>query len=270
MSETLNFFISQIILLAVVLVLHTYMGLHIIRRGLIFCDLALDQLAAFGAIIALGMGIRYGSAASYLLSMVTVLFGAFLLAVIKPGNRLIPREAVIGIVYGLALVASIMAADKLSRGGDYLSKTLAGNMLWVTWPLILVTALVYIILLIFHYRFRKKFMALAGGNGKLKNEKIWDFLFFASQGVITVLIVPVAGVLLAYGFLMIPAAIAVLFTTGWGRGMKIGWGAGFASCLTGLVLSYLFDLPYGPTLLLSMGMFFVCALLVKTLFQRSK
>ena len=56
MHDFLNFFLIQIILLAVVLSVHTYMGLHIIRRGLIFSDLSLDQLAALGVIAGIGLG----------------------------------------------------------------------------------------------------------------------------------------------------------------------------------------------------------------------
>ncbi|MFH1725355.1 MAG: metal ABC transporter permease [Elusimicrobiota bacterium] len=265
MPEVVTFFLAQLSLLAVVLVLHTYMGLHIIRRGLIFCDLALDQLAALGAIVGLGLGVEYGSAGSYLLSLAAVTVGAALLAVVKPKSRLIPREAVIGILYGLALAASLMTTDKLSRGADYLTKTLTGSLLWVTWPLIVTTAVVYAGLIVFHFVYRERFVSLAEEPGKLKREELWDFLFFASQGVITILIVPIAGVLLAFGFLMIPAAMATMFTRGWVRGTVLGWSLGFVACVLGVTASYLLNWPYGPTLLLSLGLFFFCALALRAL-----
>ncbi|MBA7694989.1 hypothetical protein ES703_103606 [subsurface metagenome] len=138
-------------------------------------------------------------------------------------------------------------------------------MLWVSWPLVFVTVLVYIILLFFHYKYQKKFICLAEKGKRLSNENLWDFLFFTSQGIITVLIVPIAGVLLAYGFMMIPAAIAAMFTTGWIKGVKIGWTVGFVACMIGLFSSYFFNLPYGPTLMLSLGVFFICALIVRAL-----
>jgi zinc/manganese transport system permease protein len=156
-TEVIRFFSVQIALIAVVLILHTYIGLHIIRRTLIFSDLVLDQLAAFGALAGIGLGIEYGTAQSYLSSMIAVLFGALLLASIKPRGTAVPREAVIGIMYALALVASLLLADKLRGGEAYVTKTLAGSMLWVSWPLVCVTTLVYIALLIFHYKFRRKF-----------------------------------------------------------------------------------------------------------------
>jgi ABC-type Mn2+/Zn2+ transport system permease subunit len=126
-----------------------------------------------------------------------------------------------------------------------------------------VTAAVYLVLLIFHYVYRHEFIALAEQEGSPRQEKLWDFLFFTTQGVITVLIVPVAGVLLAYAFLMIPAAIAAMFTKRWGLAVLVGWGLGLAACLIGLYLSYVHDLPYGPTLILSLGVFFAAALVVR-------
>ncbi|MCK4351430.1 MAG: hypothetical protein KAX13_11250, partial [Candidatus Krumholzibacteria bacterium] len=116
MTETISFFTIQIVLLLVVTSVHTYLGLHVIRRGILFSDLSLDQLAAFGVIVGIGLGIQGGSTWSYLVSFIAVLIGSVLLAYVKPRNKNIPHEAVIGIIYGLALVASIMVADKISGG----------------------------------------------------------------------------------------------------------------------------------------------------------
>jgi len=265
-SETVRFFSVQISLLAVVLVLHTYIGLHIIRRTLIFSDLVLDQLAAFGALAGIGFGIEYGGFQSYLSSMIAVLFGAMLLALVKPQNKAIPREAVIGIMYALALTASLLLSDKLRGGDAYVTKTLAGSMLWVTWPLVCVTMLIYAILILFHYIFRRQFIALAENPSGIKNERLWDLLLFTTQGIITVLVVPIAGILLAYAFLMIPAAIASMFTRKWLKAVVIGWISGFIACMIGLGSSYFFDLPYGPSLVLSLGIFFVLAVVVRCLY----
>jgi len=264
MLETFNFLSIQIVLLLVVTSVHTYLGLHVIRRGIVFSDLSLDQLAALGVIIGIGMGVQGGTALSYLLSFVMVLLGSVLLAYVKPENKNIPHEAVIGIIYGLALVASIMIADKFSGGAAYVTQTLAGTMLWVNWPLVIVTVVVYIILSVFHYQYRHKFIAITECKERLPDENRWDLIFFISLGIITVLIVPIAGVLLAYGFLMIPAAIACLFTKEWGKALRIGWIVGFLASLMGLAASYLFNWSYGPTLVLSLGVFFMGALILRT------
>ena len=259
MSETARFFTAQIMLLAIVLVLHTYIGLHVVRRTLIFSDLVLDQLAAFGALVGIALAVQYGTAGSYLLSMAAVLVGALALAVFKPRSKAIPREAIIGILYAMALVGSLLLGDKISGGAAYVAKTLSGSMLWVTWPIVGITAAVYAILLIFHYVYRERFIALADNGGDTRRARLWDFLFFATQGIITVLIVPVAGVLLAYALLMIPAAIAAMFTRSWGPAVVLGWSVGMAACVGGVCLSFYRDLPYGPTLILCLGAVFLVA-----------
>ena len=285
MSEVLKLFSLQISLIAVVLVLHTYIGLHIIRRTLIFSDLVLDQLAAFGALVGVGIyakyafsesdtlvklaaHFKYASFGSYLLAFVAVLFGSLLLALIKPKTRAIPREAVIGILYAMALVISLLLTDKLPDAEAYVTATLSGSLLWVSWPLVTVTAVVYTLLLIFHYIFRDTFIRLAENPKSIKNEKLWDFIFFTTQGIITVLIVPIAGVLLAYAFLMIPAATAAIFTRKWAKAVLIGWSVGFVACVLGISSSYLWNFPYGPTLVLFLGLFFVCAMILQCLLSR--
>lgn len=267
MTEAIRLFALQIVLIAVVLVLHTYLGLHIIRRTLIFSDLVLDQLAAFGALVGVGLGIAYASPGSYALAFAAVLLGAFLLAAINPKNPAIPREAVIGILFAMALVLSLLWTDKIPGGEAYVETTMSGYLLWVTWPLIRATVVIYIVLIVFHYVLRHRFIALAERPGELKHERLWDFLFFTTQGIITVLIVPIAGVLLAYSFLMIPAAIATLFTRKWGLATLLGWTLGFVACLLGLGSSYAWNLPYGPTLVLFMGLFFVGALAAKAVLR---
>ncbi len=265
MSETVQFFTVQIALLAVVLVLHTYIGLHVVRRSLIFSDLVLDQLAALGAMAGVALAIEYGTAESYLLSLVAVLAGAAALALLKPRSREVPREAMIGILYAMALAGTLLLGDKITGGAGYVSKTLSGSMLWVTWPIVALTAGVYIILLIFHYIYRRQFIRLAEAKIQSRFERRWDFLFFTTQGIITVLIVPVAGVLLAYAFLMVPAAIAAMFTRRWGVAMILGWSIGMVACVSGVFLSYFRDLPYGPTLILCLGAAFMVALMLRGL-----
>ena len=269
MHDFLSFFLIQVLLLAVVLSVHTYLGLHIIRRGIIFSDLALDQLAAFGVIVGIGLGIEGGTIGSYFISFLAVLVGAVLLAVVKPQSKEIPREAVIGIIYCMAIVASLMVSDKISGGMAYVTQTLSGCMLWITWPLVWVTVAAYILLSIFHYVYRDKIIGITERK-EVEHENFWDMFFFTSQGIITVLIVPIAGVLLAYSFLMIPAAIGVLFTRDWTQGLIIGWTTGFVASIIGLLLSYFLRLPYGPSLVLALGMFFFGALILRILLPESE
>ena len=262
-----SFFTIQAVLIAVVLSVHTYLGLHIIRRNLIFSDLALDQLAALGVIVGIGMGMEGGTTGSYVVSFAAVLVGAVLLAGVKPKRKEIPREAVIGIIYCLALVASFLTAEHISGGLGYVTQTLAGTILWVNWDLVWVTLVSYVLISVFHFIYRDKITGITDGR-VTKNVVFWDLLFFLTEGIITVLIVPIAGVLLAYAFLMIPAAIATLFTRGWTSGLLIGWGVGYIACFIGLMGSYFLWLPYGPCLVLSLGAFFLGALVLRLLMSK--
>lgn len=263
MWQTFNFLSIQIVLLFVVTSVHTYLGLHVIRRRIVFSDLALDQLAGMGIIVGIAMGINGGSIFSYLVSMIAVLIGSVVLAYVRPVNQRIPHEAIIGILYALALTGSFLVVDKVPGGGAYITQALAGCLLWVNWTLVWVTVVVYALLAWIHIRFRHQFIQITENPGTVTREKAWDLLFFISLGIITVLIVPIAGVLLAYGFLMIPAAVATLFTREWGKALKIGWLVGFITSLLGLFTSYFFHLPYGPTLVISLGIVFLAAVFLK-------
>lgn len=115
----------------------------------------------------------------------------------------------------------------------------------------------YALLAVLHYLVRQHILQLTDNPRALSRRAWWDFLFFLTQGIVTILIVPVAGVLLAYGFLMIPAAIGTLFSRRWVPALLVGWLCGFAACLLGIVYSYRTNSPYGPSLMLAMGLFFV-------------
>lgn len=269
MSEVAKFFLLQLTLLAVVLILHTYIGLHIVRRALIFSDLVLDQLAALGLLVAIGIGLEPGGGGGYLFALAAVLAGASALTLLVPTNPRIPREGVIGILFALALAGTLLLGDKISGGGHLVQESMTGRMAWVNWPLVAVTSGVYLLLLLFHYIFRNRFLSLVGKETR-PDSRIWDFLFFLTQGVITVLIVPVAGVLMAYALLMIPASVGALFSKRWGPAIAIGWTGGFLACIVGLCGSWFGNWPYGPSLVLAMGALFIGALFVRALLPRNR
>lgn len=272
--------LAQMVLIGVVLMLHTYIGIVVIRRNLIFSDLALDQLAALGAGAGLAMGVEYGSPGSYLSSLVLVLAGSAALAVIGSSGKTtkfpkdavdqsapdfradhagLPREATIGCIYCMALVFTLLVTDKIPRGCDFVSKSMTGQMLWVSWDLVGVTCLIYVLLGLVHYRYREKFVSLLEERD-FPGRFAWEFIFFMTQGIITVLIVPIAGVMLAYGFLMIPAACGLLLGGNFKEVLLKGWLSGMAASVGGIFAAYSFDLPYGPTLLIFMGFCFAVLL----------
>ena len=101
MLETIKFLIPPFIASFIIVGMHAYLGIHVIKRGIIFVDLAFAQLAALGAIVSLFWGLSTKSTYNYLLSFGFILIGSIIFSFVKSKNKQIPKEAIIGIVYGL-------------------------------------------------------------------------------------------------------------------------------------------------------------------------
>ena len=168
-----------------------------------------------------------------------------------------PQEAIIGIVYVVASAAAILVADRTPRGGEAIKDILVGSLLWVTWPAIARLAAVYVVIGLFHWVLRRRFLTIsfhpetALANGW--RIRWWDFLFYLSFGIVITFSVPIAGVLLVFSFLVVPAAIAFQFTRRQGPLAVISWLAGAAASAAGLLISFRYDLPTGPIVVCMFG-----------------
>src|SRR5256885_14546423 len=157
---------------------------------------------------------------SYVIALFATAVGALLFALTRSSpreERRVPQEAFIGIVYVVASAAAVLVANRVPGGGEAIEKTLTGSILWVNFkPTILKLAAVYAALGVFHYALRHRFLTISfhPEEAERLGWKIrwWDFLFYLSFGVVITLAVPVAGVLMVFSFLVVPAGIAVLFT----------------------------------------------------------
>ena len=263
--DTLLFMMPPLLMAIFIVGMHSYLGIHVLKRGIIFVDLALAQLAALGAIVGLSLGFTPGDTSSYIISFVFILLGSFLFSILRSRDKRIPQEAIIGIIYGLSIAIAMAIADKLSSGGQQIKEMLTGNILWVTWDNILKIAIVYSIITLFHIIFRKKFITLSQDYDNVKNmgfsSKLWDFLFFVSFGIVITLSVPIAGVLLVFSFLMIPAAISALFSSSWNVRIIIGWIVGILACMFGFWYSYSQNAPCGPATVCILAVILLCAML---------
>ncbi|HEX9691327.1 MAG TPA: iron chelate uptake ABC transporter family permease subunit [Gemmatimonadales bacterium] len=255
--------------------IHSYLGVHIIARGVIFVDLALAQVAAMGwALAELGLAQSVSTAtglpeetAAYIVGLAATLVAAALFSMSRMDNSRIPQEAIIGIVYVVASAATILLAAQAPRGAEHVEQLLTGTLLWVTWPRIWKTAALYLVLAAVHWVFRKRFMlislhpkeAIALGY----RVRLWDFVFYALFGLVVTASVSIAGVLLVFSFLVIPAVIAFLFTERSGPLLIIAWSTGIVATVVGLVVSYRGDLPTGPVVVLAFGAALVVAFAVK-------
>src|SRR2546430_1634339 len=223
-------FVACMVLVAML----SYLGLHVIAREVIFVDLSLAQMAALGGLSALLIHVEADSTWAYAFALFATAVGALLFALTRSSprqERRVPQEAFIGIVYVVASAAAVLVANKVPGGGEAIEKTLTGSILWVTFkPTIIKLAAAYAALGVFHYFLRHRFLTISfhPEEAERLGWKIrwWDFLFYLSFGVVITLAVPVAGVLVVFSFLVVPAGIGVLLS----RGMRGVAFHSFGSC----------------------------------------
>jgi len=162
-----------------------------------------------------------------------------------------PQEAVIGLTYAIAAAISILVIDKAPHGAEHIKELLTGSILWVKWQTIEKAAIVYALVGLFHFVFRKKFILISEHPEEAYKQGIsvrfWDFLFYVSFGIVITHSVGTAGVLLVFVFLVAPAITSMMITNILWKQLLIGWTMGLFVTVTGLYISYIADLPSGPT-----------------------
>jgi zinc/manganese transport system permease protein len=266
-------FVACMVLVAML----SYLGLHVIAREVIFVDLSLAQMAALGSLTALLIHVEADSTWAYVFALVATAVGALLFALTRTTqreHRRVPQEAFIGIVYVMASAAAVLVANKVPGGGEAIEKTLTGSILWVTFrPTIVKLAVAYLALGAFHYALRHRFLTISFHPEEAERlgwkVKWWDFLFYLSFGVVITLAVPVAGVLMVFSFLVVPAVIAFLFTRDMRRLAYISWASGALASILGLWISLAGDLPTGPLIVCMYGLVLVGAVVLRKLVRAS-
>src|ERR1051325_4808041 len=173
----------------------------------------------------------------------------------------IPQEAIIGIVYAVSAAAAILAMSKAPEETEHLKDMLVGNILTVSEGTIIKTAALYALVGVFHYIFRKKFLAVSMGE-PIRNIKLWDFLFYTSFGFVVTSSVAIAGVLLVFSYLIVPSVAAMLFAQSIGKRLAIGWTMGALVSALGILASFKLDLPTGATIVCTFGVALVAMALV--------
>jgi zinc/manganese transport system permease protein len=249
--------------------IHAYLGVHVVERGVIFVDLALAQIAALGAIVALIIGLDPHGPSAYWISLGFTFLGAFIFSVAKSKRAHIPQEAFIGIAYAVASAAAILAMSKATGETEHLKDMLVGNILAVSWQEVGRTAALYGVIGLFHYIFRKRFLLISmnpkAAEAQGISVRFWDFLFYASFGLVVTSSVAIAGVLLVFCYLIVPSVAAMLFTDRIGPRLAIGWTMGTLVSALGVVLSVKMDTPTGATIVCTFGGVLILMFLVHLL-----
>lgn len=263
------FFMAPAICMCVILVgVFGYVGIHVVMREVIFIDIALAQVAALGATFAVFFGFEISSVWGTIISLVSTLLAAWLLSYARSFSKKVPQEAFIGILYATCSAAVILAGDRLPHGAEYVHDLMVGHLLWTNWGEVALYLVIYSIFGVVYYFIHSKLMAISllkrNGEGQVHNIALWDFIFYALLGVLVTFAVKVAGVLLVFGFLIVPAVIGSLLGTSFRVRLIIGWVSGILVSLIGSYLSYQLDFPTGATVVVTLGIgLFLAALFTK-------
>lgn len=253
----LPFFRTAVLACFLLAGIHAYLGFHVVRRGVIFVDLALAQMAALGVALAVVLGRHENPVQAYALALGMTLVGAACFAWLRSQERRqVPLEAFIGIVFATAQAAVFLILEKSPAGPEHLKETLVGALFTVDPRHVLHTALLYAGIGLLHWLLRRPFFEITSDaeSARRRGRRLffWDFLFYAIFGLVVTSSVQIAGVLLVFGLLVIPAVAGLMTSERTGIALLVGWSFAFAACLLGLLGSVRFDLPAAPSVLVAL------------------
>jgi zinc/manganese transport system permease protein len=230
-----------------------------IAREVIFVDLAFAQIAALGTTVAFLLGVGHGTTLSLAFALGFTLVGALVFSLTRMERSSVPQEAIIGITFVVASAAVILLAGFTAEGTEHLRETMTGTLIWVDWPTIAEMSGVYALVGAFHFAMRRRFLEVTFMPERAKAVRLWDFLFYASFGLVISYSVEIAGVLMVFSSLVIPAVIAFLFTNRFTMALFVAWGAGTFAIITGIGASFYWDVATGPLLVCAFGVTMVLA-----------
>ena len=255
---------------AVVFVLiHGYLGVHVLRRRVVFADLALAQLSALGASVAFANGYPPASPAGFAYALLFTAIGAALLTLLRRFARVVNQEALVGILYVAATAATILVVDRSPQGAEHVKKILIGSILTVGPAEVAKLTALYAAVGALHWFARRPLLAAssdAAATASPPAVALWDFLFFLSFGVVVTSSVTTAGVLLVFSFLIVPPVLGFVYSRRLGAVLAIAWGAGIVASAIGLASSYVFDLPTGAAMVTAFALLLVLGGVAKPLF----
>lgn len=253
---SLNFMVQAFIISLITGLFLSYLGVHVVGRGIVFVDLALGQISSFGGAFAAFVG--YGLTT---IPLVFTLLGALLISMIDIRDKRLKLEAIIGIIYAFASAATVMLISKTPHGDSDIQEVLFGNILSVNMGQITDASIVFGILMLMHIIFQKKFFELTESfeNGKLETKgfNIWNFLFYISIGLSIVFAVKISGVIPVFSYLIIPPVCAIMLARSNRVVVIIAMLVSFLGSFFGLNVSFHFDFPAGSSIVAVLGSIFI-------------
>jgi zinc/manganese transport system permease protein len=263
MSDAITFLGPAFAICLVIASLHVYLGMHILAREIIFADLSLAQLAALGATVVTVLGAEHGGAGAHLGALGFTAIGAATFAATRQARARVSQEAIVGIVYAVASAATLLVLSHSPHGAEHVQDILVGSLLATTWDRVLITALAYALLGGVQALLARRFIELSWrpDEAERSGRRVgwWDLLFYVLFGIVITISVQVAGVLLVFSFLIVPAVASGLFWGALRSRLIAGWAVAVLASLLGLWASWSWDLPTGAAVVAAFGLLLALA-----------
>ena len=234
-----------------------YLGLHVVQRGIIFIDIAMAQMASLGICVAVLFHVDLASWTTFAIALGFTLAGAAVFSITGKRTSQIPQEAVIGISYVVAAAASVLLLSRAAEGDEQIKQMLVGNILLVTPFEVGKCFALFLSVGLLHFFLRKNFLLVSyDRDGAWKQGlrvRWWDFLFYAAFGLVVTSFVRIAGVLLVFSYLIVPAVCGINLAGSLSRRLLIGWLIALIGGVGGLFFSFWWDLPSGAAIVCTFG-----------------
>jgi zinc/manganese transport system permease protein len=257
MADLLSLLWAPFLMCLVLTGIHAYLGLHVLAREVVFVDIALAQIAALGATAGFLVGFDLESRTSYGFGLAATLMGALVLALTRSRERHVSQEAVIGVVYAVSSAAAVLLVTNAPHGAEHLRGMLVGNILTVSGLDVARVALLYALVGVLHWVWRRPFFLISTDPDAAFQQgwrvRAWDFLFYATFGLVVTSSVRIAGVLLVFSYLIVPALAGVTLGRTVGERLVVGWSFGTLVSVLGISASATLDLPTGATVVCAFG-----------------
>lgn len=274
MEDVLHIYLLPFIICILISSILGYIGIHVIKREIIFIDIAIAQIAILGNIIGhLILGMREGSISIYIFSIICVIAASIFLSLIKQRIKVISLEAVIGILYALSAAGALLLIGKSTEGHVHVKRMMSGNILWVTKNDIILCSITFLIGGMILFLFRKRFQNISAvyqNECVSKEVFLWDIIFYSICGVIITFAVMVAGVAIVFCFLIFPALTSMLYINNWKFQVIILGIINFLSIIFGIIFSYITDFSIGTSISLFLIVILILSCFICRVFDKSQ
>src|SRR2546430_610684 len=237
-----------------------YLGLHVVQRGIIFVDIAMAQMASLGICVAVLFRLDLHGWTTFVIALGFTLLGGAIFSL--PGKRAskIPQEAIIGIAYVVAAAAAVLLLSRAAEGDEEIKQMLVGNILLVTPAEVWRCFALFVVVGIFHFLLRRNFFLVSFDRDRAYQQGLrvrwWDFSFYASFGLVVTIFVRMAGVLLVFSYLIVPAVCVINLVSGIRARLVVGWIIATIGGIGGLYWFFFNGLPSGAGIFLTLCVLF--------------